>query len=63
MPIALAIPPLTVKNRGGALIYDSALIQANTVYNFADDQYSSILCMYENQTNVIFSISVLIDMQ
>ena len=33
MTIALAIPPLTVKNRGGgALIQDRALNRANTVY-------------------------------
>ena len=31
MTIALAIAPLTVKNRGDALIRDRALNQANTV--------------------------------
>ena len=31
MTIAQAIPPLTVINRGGALIQDRALNQANTV--------------------------------
>ena len=31
MTIALAIPPLTMKNRGGALIQDCALNWANTV--------------------------------
>ena len=32
MTIALAIPPLTVKIRGGVLIQDRALNQANIVY-------------------------------
>ena len=31
MTIALAIPPLTVKNRGDALIWDRAFNRANTV--------------------------------
>ena len=39
MPIALAIPPLTAKNRGGgALIQDCVLNRANTVLVLSCDE-------------------------
>ena len=34
MTIGLAIPPITVKNRGDALICDLVLNRANTVYMY-----------------------------
>ena len=45
MTIALAIPPLTMKNRGGgvALIQDRALNRANTVFVIVDTE-STIGC-------------------
>ena len=43
MTIALAIPPLTVKNRGGALIRDRALNWANMVLKLKVTVHASSL--------------------